>query len=396
MTFELGVNYWPRRSAMYTWREFDPVEIREEMAQIAGIGFDVVRIFALAQDFIPLALTVDATMIARLVEVVQIAADAGLSVVPTLVVINMSGLIWWPNWMLDTRGKPRDLFADPAILQSQVVFAESCANALAGSGAIRAFDLANEIDDAQQPSSREVATRWAAALTGAIRAAAPGIPVRIGAHLPSLTTNNNMRIDDLASVVDEDVMHAYPLYSNQARSFLDPELVPFSCALTAALSGRGKPAIMQEFGLCTTPRGTPAHTITDDFLGTPTPQYLATEEEQAAYYGEVLDGLMKTGAGGAYAWCYADYDPRLYDRAPFATAVRERSFGLVRSDGTEKPAAEVFRRFRKRRDGEKMETGKARAREIPKVLDVTADEYYGDPTAHFARLYARWLSREGR
>jgi endo-1,4-beta-mannosidase len=396
MTFELGVNYWPRRSAMYTWREFDPVEIREEMAQIAGIGFDVVRIFALAQDFIPLALTVDATMIARLVEVVQIAADAGLSVVPTLVVINMSGLIWWPNWMLDTRGKPRDLFADPAILQSQVVFAESCANALAGSGAIRAFDLANEIDDAQQPSSREVATRWAAALTGAIRAAAPGIPVRIGAHLPSLTTNNNMRIDDLASVVDEDVMHAYPLYSNQARSFLDPELVPFSCALTAALSGRGKPAIMQEFGLCTTPRGTPAHTITDDFLGTPTRQYLATEEEQAAYYGEVLDGLMKTGAGGAYAWCYADYDPRLYDRAPFATAVRERSFGLVRSDGTEKPAAEVFRRFRKRRDGEKMETGKARAREIPKVLDVTADEYYRDPTAHFARLYARWLSREGR
>jgi endo-1,4-beta-mannosidase len=396
MTFELGVNYWPRRSAMYTWREFDPGEIREEMAQIASIGFDVVRIFALAQDFIPLALTVDATMIARLVEVVQIAADAGLSIVPTLVVINMSGLIWWPNWMLDARGKPRDLFADPAILQSQVVFAESCANALGGTGAIRAFDLANEIDDAQQPSSREMATRWAAALAGAIRRAAPGIPVRIGAHLPSLTTNNNMRIDDLASVVDEDVMHAYPLYSDQARSVLDPELVPFSCALTAALSGRGRPAIMQEFGLCTAPRGSPGHTITDDFLGTPTSQYLATEDEQAAYYGGVLDRLVRTGAGGAYAWCYADYDPRLYDRAPFATAVRERSFGLVRSDGTEKPAAEVFRRFRKHRDAEGLETDKARAREIPKVLDVTADEYYRDPTSHFARLYARWLSREGR
>ena len=32
-------------------------------------------------------------------------------------------------------------------------------------------------------------------------------------------------------------MHAYPLYSPAARSFLDPELVPFSCALTAGLSG---------------------------------------------------------------------------------------------------------------------------------------------------------------
>ena len=381
---------------MYTWREFDAGEIREEMAQIASIGFDVVRIFALAQDFIPLALTVDATMIARLVEVVQIASDAGLAVVPTLVVINMSGLMWWPNWMLDARGKPRDLFPDPTILQSQAILAESCATALAGVSAIRAFDLANEIDDAQRPSSREAGTRWAAALAGAIRKAAPDIPVRIGAHLPSLTTNNNMRIDDLASVVDEDVMHAYPLYSDQARSFLDPELVPFSCALTSALSGRGKPAIMQEFGLCTAPAGRPGHTITDDFLGTPTRQYLATEEEQAAYYGEVLGGLIKTDAAGAYAWCYSDYDPCLYDRAPFATAVRERTFGLVRSDGTEKPAADVFRKFRRARDAGELESGDRHARKLPPVLDVTADEYYRDPARHFARLYARWLSRESR
>jgi endo-1,4-beta-mannosidase len=381
---------------MYTWREFDAGEVREEMAQIASIGFDVVRIFALAQDFIPLALTVDATMIARLVEVVQIAADAGLSVVPTLVVINMSGLMWWPKWMLDAGGRPRNLFSEPALLQSQVMFAQSCANALSGTGAIRAFDLANEIDDAQRPASREAATRWAAALASAIRGARPDIPIRIGAHLPSLTTNNNMRIDDIASVVDEDVMHAYPLYSDQARSFLDPELVPFSCALTSALSGRGKPAIMQEFGLCTAPTGTGGHTITDDFLGTPTPQYLATEGEQAAYYEQVLEGLLNSGAAGAYAWCYSDYDPRLYDRAPFATAVRERTFGLVRSDGTEKPAADVFRKFRQRRDAGGSDRGRGRTRALPQVLDVTADEYYRDPARHFARLYARWLARKDR
>jgi hypothetical protein len=33
---------------------------------------------------------------------------------------------------------------------------------------------------------------------------------------------------------------------------------------------------------------------------------------------------------------------------------------------------------------------------IPKVLDVTADEYYREPAAQFARLYARWLSRGSR
>ncbi|HVS60382.1 MAG TPA: hypothetical protein VHE82_06785, partial [Gemmatimonadaceae bacterium] len=234
-------------------------------------------------------------------------------------------------------------------------------------------------------------------LADTIRRVAPRTSIQIGAHLPSLTTTNNMRVDDLAAVVDEDVMHAYPLYSDTARSFLDPELVPFSCALTSALSGRGRSTLMQEFGLCTAPPGSPGQTITDDFLGTPISQYLASEEEAAKYYDEVLERLAKTGAAGAYAWCYADYDPRLFDRPPFTTAVRERTFGLVRADGSEKPVADVFRRFRKRRDAGAL--GRADSRvgsEIPQVLDVTADEYYRAPSAHFERLYGRWLSRESQ
>ena len=43
-------------------------------------------------------------------------------------------------------------------------------------------------------------------------------------HLPSLTTDNNVRVDDVATIVDEDVMHTYPLYSNFARTPLDPEI----------------------------------------------------------------------------------------------------------------------------------------------------------------------------
>src|SRR3954470_17576858 len=136
MTFELGVNYWPRSTPMYMVREPDMGEVREAMAQIADIGFDIVRIFALTQDFLPRAGIVDTTMIARLVQVVRAAKDAGLKVVPTLVVINMSGRMWWPQWMLDSAGKPRDLFADPAILSSQVLLAESCARALAGDDSI--------------------------------------------------------------------------------------------------------------------------------------------------------------------------------------------------------------------------------------------------------------------
>ena len=375
---------------MYMWREFDIAEVREDMAHIADIGFDVVRVFALAQDFLPKPLVVAATMVARLEELAVAAKDAGLKIVPTLIVLNMSGRIWWPEWMLDTSGEPADLFSDPTALRSQALLVETCARALARETAIRAFDLANEIDEAQRPQSRDDGRLWASSLADVIRREAPGTPIQIGAHLPSLTTNNNMRVDDLAAAADEDVMHAYPLYSEAARSFLDPELVPFSCALTSALSGAGRPTLMQEFGLCTSPPGASGKTIVDDFLGQARCQYLASEGEAASYYRMVLEGLVTTRAAGAYAWCYGDYDPRLFDRPPLATAVRERTFGLIRADGTEKPAADVFRDFRRRRDNGTLVRSESA---IPRVLDVTADEYYRAPSANFERLYASWLSR---
>jgi endo-1,4-beta-mannosidase len=386
LTFELGVNYWPRSRAMYMWRDLDLGEVRDDMARIGELGFDVVRLFALAEDFLPAPRGVSARAVARLVEVVAAAGAAGLRAVPTLVVVNMSGWMWWPAWMV-ADGRPLDLYRDPAVLAAQEALVETCARALAGGTAVRALDLANEIDGAQVPATRQAGRAWVARMAAAARRGAPGIPIQVGAHLPSLASTNNMRVDDVASIADEDVMHAYPLYCADARSPLDPELVPFSCALTAGLAGR-KPVLMQEFGLPTAPPGRAGRTFDDDFLGRRLPQYLASEEEGAHYYWTVVDRLVATGAAGAYPWCYADYDPRLFDRPPLDRAVRERTFGLVRANGSEKPAADVFRRLRRLRD----EGGVTRGA-VPAILDVPADEYYAEPERQFARLYARWLER---
>jgi endo-1,4-beta-mannosidase len=387
VTFELGVNYWPRSRAMYLWRDFDAGEVRDDMARIAGLGFDVVRLFALAEDFLPEPSKVSAAAVGRLVEAVRAAAEAGLRAVPTLVVINMSGWMWWPAWMRDAQGRACDLYGDPTALAAQERLVETCARALAGGAAVRALDLANEIDGAQVPASRAAGRSWIERMTAAARHGAPGLPVQVGAHLPSLAGVNNMRVDDIAAYADEDVMHAYPLYSDAARSPLDPELVPFSCALTAGLAARG-PVLMQEFGLPTAAPGEAGRTFEDDFLGRRLPQYLASEEEGGHYYAEVLDRLVSTGAAGAYAWCYADYDPRLFDRPPLDRAVRERTFGLLRADGSEKPAAEAFRRLRRKRDAGMLVPGAVSA-----VLDVSADAYYEAPERHFTRLYARWVER---
>jgi endo-1,4-beta-mannosidase len=389
--FELGCNYWPGRSAMYMWRELDLGAVRAEMAHMRDLGFAVVRFFLLTEDFLPAPMTVAGDKVAQLVEVARIAGEERLASIPTLITINMSGKLWWPGWMLDQHGSPRGLYSDPALLRSQALLVETCARALAGDASIRAFDLSNEIDDAQLPPTRDAGWLWTALLAGAVRAAAPGIPVQCGAHLPSLAGSNNLRIDDLAKILDEDCMHAYPLYSDVATSFLDPELVPFACALTGDLAGSGRASLMQEFGICTAPQGSAGVTIRDDFLGRPRDQYLASEEEGGRYYAAVLDRLLATGAAGAYAWCFADYDPTLFGRAPFATAIRERCFGLVRADGTEKPSAQVVRDFAAR-----LGRGQVRRGTAPRILDVTADAYYASPERHFRRLYHRWLARPGR
>jgi endo-1,4-beta-mannosidase len=375
---------------MYMWRELDLGAVRDEIAHMRDLGFRVVRFFLLTEDFLPGPLTVARDKIEQLVQIARIASEEKVSTIPTLITINMSGKIWWPTWMRDENGTPRSLYSDPLLLRSQARLVEECARALAGDASIRAFDLSNEIDDAQALPSRDAGWLWTALLAGSVRRAAPGVPVQFGSHLPSLMANTHMRIDDLAGVLDEDCMHAYPLYCDVARSFLDPELVPFACALTAGLAASGRPPLMHEFGVCTAPKGSAGITIRDDFLGRPREQYLASEEEGARYYADVLERLAASGAAGAYAWCYGDYDPMLFHRPPFDTAIRERSFGLVRSDGTEKPGAEVVRAFASR-----LERGEVPFGTAPTILDVTADDYYAAPERHFRRLYHRWLDKRG-
>ena len=51
--FLVGVNYWPRTSAMAMWSRFDAGEIDEDFARIAALGLDIVRFFLTWETFQP-------------------------------------------------------------------------------------------------------------------------------------------------------------------------------------------------------------------------------------------------------------------------------------------------------------------------------------------------------
>ena len=78
-------------------------------------------------------------------------------------------------------------------------------------------------------------------------------------------------------------------------------------------------------------------------------QFMASEDDFAAYMAAVLPKLVEVGATGAMTWCFADYVPELWDRPPCDEFKHERFFGLVRPDGSLKPHAKAIRDFAERR-----------------------------------------------
>src|SRR3954469_20754368 len=105
--FLMGINYWPRKKAMYWWANFDAGEVREEFAMIRELGLTHVRFFLLWESFQPSPETVSATALRDLRTVCDIAAETRLLLQPTFFTGHMSGPNWAPDWLIDMKSKCR-------------------------------------------------------------------------------------------------------------------------------------------------------------------------------------------------------------------------------------------------------------------------------------------------
>ena len=255
--FALGVNYWPRRKAMYWWRSFDPWEVRDEFDVIAGLGMDVVRIFLLWDDFQPSPRAVDHNRLRDLSEVCDAAAARGLRLDVTFFTGHMSGPNWVPRWMLDDgAGHPspfvrqvvsggsvvgtgyRNMFVDEETLAASRLLVRTVVAAYRDHPAIWMWNLGNEPDLLAHPPTEAIGRGWVADMRNMIADIDGTRPVTCGLHAASLFERNGLRVDQVFAETDVAVMHGYPMYVPWARDPLDPDFVPFLCRLTSALSGR--------------------------------------------------------------------------------------------------------------------------------------------------------------
>jgi len=402
--FTLGVNYWPRRKAMYWWSNFDAGEVREEFSLIKEIGLNVVRLFLLWDDFQPDPASVAKDKIENLVKVADIAAEHGLGLDITFFTGHMSGPNWSPRWLLGgdlppkahnwirdivSEGKKtdkgyRNMFHDEMALNATRLLLKTVVTTLKDHPAVWMWNLGNEPDLFAWPNSSDEGAAWVKEMVGLIKSIDPHHPVTIGLHGDGLHRDNGLRIDKVYAHTDVAVMHSYPMYTPWARQPLDPDFVPFTCALTAALAG--KPVLMEEFGGCTALPGETTYTMKwTETNGREREQFMASEEDFAEFLRLTIPKLQHSGATGAMLWCYADYVPELWDMPPCQNSQHERFFGLVRPDGSLKPHARVIQEFAKTNP---------QVLPIPDYakLTVDADEFYKEPLPHLVDLYQKYLT----
>jgi endo-1,4-beta-mannosidase len=371
--FLLGINYWPRRSAMYMWQRFNLDEIGEDLAQIKALGLDVVRFFLMWEAFQPQPNAMDERALHQFDALMDRIAETGLRAMPTLFCGHMSGVNWLPAWTLEREtsvGRFRtiangnvvdraigDFYADAELLRVQVFFAQRVGERVRDHPALFAWDLGNEFSNLRVPATAHDAAEWSARLTEALLEAS-GAGASGGMHGEDLDHDRRLRPSSIARPWPFAMMHGYSVYSAFARDRLDTNVVPFLYQLQQSFSG--KRVLFAELG---NPECPPGLDRVDGFA-------CLDENELALYARGAIDRLHARGALGAFWWCWADYDPALAKMPPFDRAPHELRFGVVRSDGTLKPVAQVLAQL----------AGEAR-----QTVD-TLPAPIGDETEHYAGL----------
>ena len=297
------INYYPARHAQARmWTEWDPEQINRDLAAIAGLSANAVRVAVYTEAFgFP---EPEPRMLARLNEFIALADRHGLKVKLAL----FGFFNDWPDIAGSTR------------------WAEAVLKNLKDDRRIAFLDLYNELK-LEEPGAIE----WAGKLLPVVRKAAGSIPLTISvsgkAGIPGLVALRTGLGPGTAqaSVVDFYEFHYYREPTFAFRSFNEAR------AAVAPV-----PLYVGEFGYSTQPRSrTPASRYREPWW----------EAHQAHYFRTIYAAAREANLPPPAPWTFSDYVRGAFRAGSTASDPAEYKMGLQRTDGTRKPAAEATMRY---------------------------------------------------
>ncbi|MFD4877860.1 glycosyl hydrolase [Streptomyces sp. NPDC058420] len=324
-TLRFGVNYTPRRGWFHSWHDFDPAHIREDLAQIAGLGLDHVRVFHLWPLLQPNRTLIRGTAVDQLVHLVDLAAEAGLDVLVDGVQGHLSSFDFYPEW---TRSwHHRNVFTDPDAITAQAELLRTLGRALADRPNLIGLQLGNELNNLVEhnPVTAAEVDHYLDTLLAAAREQLP--PGRLVTHSAydaawygddhPFTPEASARKGDLTTV------HPWVFSGDCARRY-----------------GPRSPQVLHlaEYGteLAKAYALDPARPVWVQETGAPEPHIPAADAPEFAR-ATVRNAAECEGLWGVTWWCSHDVDRSLADYPEL-----EYTLGLFDSSGRAKPIAEAF------------------------------------------------------
>ena len=310
----VGFNYAPSSAGCQLWTQWDADVVSRDFAAIASHGFTAVRVFTFWADFEPDEGRYNAVVFSRLRELVRIAEQHGLLVVPSVVsVLHLLHVFDMP-WR---RG--RDLFADPTMRERAAAFAGELARTLRDAPNVLAYDVHDEqynLDVARAAALPDADLQaWHDAVTAAIRAAHAGVPVLQSLDHQAFTAGLPFRADR-AEAYDLLGVHAYPQWTPFGIESIDAYKASITPAFFVGLARTFRPAMVDELGI----------------VG-------ASPARAAGYIRAASASAAANGSAATFAWCWQD---SATTAPPFDAHPWPGRFGFVDVHGTPKPVLDAF------------------------------------------------------
>jgi endo-1,4-beta-mannosidase len=173
ITPRFGANYVPSSGWFYSSLDYDAAAVRRDLADLAGLGLDHVRVFPIWPWIQPNRAVIRERAIADLLDTIDAAAEVGLTVAVDLVQGHLSSFDFLPAWVLTWHR--RSLFEDSAVRDGLHHYVDTVTRAVAGRENVFAVTLGNEVNNLWPDSSTTPATSsdWARELLVTVKKAAP-------------------------------------------------------------------------------------------------------------------------------------------------------------------------------------------------------------------------------
>lgn len=363
----VGVNYHPSAAGCRIWVDWDADAIDRDFAQIAAFGLNTVRIFVFWRDAEPEEGEHAPQVLSRVRALVELAAKHDLACVLSIFTIWMNGERLDLPWR-----QGRDLWRDPVLLDRGEAYLRAVGSAIRGLDNVLALDLGDEIGnvdpEASATLSRAQVAAWQTRMAAAARDAVPGVLVCQANDVSGVLRAAPFGPDNAAGL-DLHAVHGWPLWTPgavESTASAKASVLPSFLAAYAAAYG---PALVDELG-----------------------SYGTSEAVAAGYQRAAGAAVISSGAAGVLAWCWQDVASTA---PPYATRPAERSAGLLRLDGTARPALAALADTRRlaARLADFTPDRAPVAIYVPELARAGSSSYLDAPAGTVATFYASLLLR---